>query len=66
MAVRHNTYLYHLFVIKRFQGQGLATHLCEVAKTANRGAGNPGLFTVTSSRYAINIYETKVFVSHLQ
>jgi N-acetylglutamate synthase-like GNAT family acetyltransferase len=49
VAVRDNSHLYHLFVSKRFQGQGLARRLWEVTKTASLGAGNPGLFTVNSS-----------------
>lgn len=62
VAVRDNSHLYHLFVSERFQGQGLAGHLWEVAKTASLSAGNPGLFTVNSSRYAVGMYENFGFV----
>jgi ribosomal protein S18 acetylase RimI-like enzyme len=62
VAVRDNSHLYHLFVSERFQGQGLARRLWEVAKTASLSAGNPGLFTVNSSRYAVGMYENFGFV----
>ena len=62
VAVRDNSHLYHLFVSEHFQGQGLARRLWEVAKTASLSAGNPGLFTVNSSRYAVGMYENFGFV----
>ena len=61
-AVRDNSHLYHLFVSERFQGQGLARRLWEVAKTASLSAGNPGLFTVNSYRYAAGMYESCGFI----
>jgi ribosomal protein S18 acetylase RimI-like enzyme len=61
-AVRDNSHLYHLFVSERFQGQGLARRLWEIAKTASLSAGNPGVFTVNSSRYAVSMYENFGFV----
>lgn len=57
VGVRDDQHLYHLFVAERFHRRGLAARLWEVAKAAARAAGNPGRFTVNSSRYAIPVYE---------
>jgi ribosomal protein S18 acetylase RimI-like enzyme len=62
VAVQDNRHIYYLFVSKRFQGQGLARRLWETAKTASLIAGNPGIFTVNSSRYAVGVYERFGFV----
>jgi len=62
VAVRDNRHLYHLFVSEDFQGRGLARELWEVAKAAGLEAGNPGVFTVNSSRYAVGMYEKFGFV----
>ena len=56
VGVRDNKHLYHLFVIEGYQGQGLARELWCVAKEACMGAGNPGEFTVNSSRFALGVY----------
>ena len=58
IAIRGNRHLYHLFVSERFQGKGVARRLWDVAKAASLDAGNPGVFTVNSSRYAVGLYET--------
>lgn len=62
VAVRDNRHLYHLYVAERFQGQGLARALWQVAKAASLEAGNPGVFTVNSSRFAVGLYEKFGFV----
>jgi ribosomal protein S18 acetylase RimI-like enzyme len=62
VAIRDNRHLYHLFVSERFQGRGVARRLWEVAKAASLSAGNPGVFTVNSSRYAVGLYEKFGFV----
>lgn len=62
VAVRDNRHLYHLFVSEHFQGRGLARALWEVAKAASLDAGNSGVFTVNSSRYAVGMYEKFGFV----
>ncbi|BBA33717.1 GCN5-related N-acetyltransferase [Methylocaldum marinum] len=62
VAIRDNCHLYHLFVSERFQGRGLARRLWEVAKAVCLDAGNPGVFTVNSSRYAVGLYEKFGFV----
>jgi GNAT superfamily N-acetyltransferase len=64
VAVRDNRHLYHLFVAERFQGKGLARALWQVAKAASLEAGNPGVFTVNSSRFAVGLYEKFGFVGH--
>lgn len=62
IAIRDNCHLYHLFVSERFQGRGLARRLWEVARAVCLDAGNPGVFTVNSSRYAVGLYEKFGFV----
>lgn len=64
VAVRNDRHLYHLFVAERFQGKGLARALWQVAKAASLEAGNPGVFTVNSSRFAVDMYEKFGFVGH--
>jgi GNAT superfamily N-acetyltransferase len=61
-AVRDNTHLYHLFVAEPFQGQGLARRLWHFARDACCKAGNPGQFTVNSSKYAVPMYQKFGFV----
>ena len=56
VGVRDNKHLYHLFVVEDYQGQGLARKLWAVAKEACLQAGNPGEFTVNSSRFALGMY----------
>jgi len=57
VGVRDHQHLFHLFVAERFHRRGLAARLWAVARVAARAAGNPGRFTVNSSRYAIPVYE---------
>jgi len=64
IAMRDNRHLYHLFVAEPFQGQGLARALWQVTKAASVEAGNPGVFTVNSSRFAVGLYEKFGFVGH--
>ena len=62
VAMRNERHLYHLFVAEHFQGMGLARALWQAARTASLEAGNPGLFTVNSSRFAVGMYEKFGFV----
>jgi GNAT superfamily N-acetyltransferase len=62
IAVRDRSHLFHLFVAKRWHGQGVARQLWEVAREAELAAGNPGVFTVNSSRFAQPVYESFGFV----
>lgn len=61
-AVKDNSHLFHLFVAEIFQRKGLARRLWDVAREACLRAGNPGVFTVNSSRYAVGVYEKLGFV----
>jgi ribosomal protein S18 acetylase RimI-like enzyme len=62
VAIRDNGHLFHLFVAHAFHGRGLARQLWTAAMTAALQAGNPGEFTVNSSRYAVPVYERFGFV----
>lgn len=62
VGVRDNNHLYHLFVAKEFQRQGLGRQLWNVARAECLAAGNPGRFTVNSSNNAVAIYERLGFL----
>lgn len=62
IAIRDNSHLFHLFVGKRWQRQGLARKLWEVARSAAIARGGEGNFTVNSSNYAVRVYEAFGFV----
>ena len=53
IGVRDNSHVHHLFVAEGHQRCGLATDLWKVARDSCMEAGNPGRFTVFSSRYAL-------------
>ena len=61
-ATRDDKHLYHLFVAEPFQRRGLARALWDHAKQACLEAGNPGEFTVNSSRFAVGLYVKLGFV----
>jgi len=62
VGIRDHKHLYHLVVAERAQRQGLARQLWSTAKRAAEADGNPGRFTVNSSRYAVPVYERFGFV----
>lgn len=62
IAIRDNSHLFHLFVGKRWQGQGLARRLWNVARAAAIARGGDGNFTVNSSNHAVPAYESFGFV----
>jgi ribosomal protein S18 acetylase RimI-like enzyme len=62
IGLRDHTHLYHLVVAERAQRQGLAHRLWDKVRRAAEAAGNPGRFTVNSSRYAVPVYERFGFV----
>lgn len=62
VATRDNKHLYHLFVAESHQRCGLARALWRVAQEACLVAGNPGKFTVNSSRNALPFYEKMGFI----
>ena len=62
IAMRDNSHLFHLFVGKRWQGQGLSRKLWNVARAAAIARGGDGNFTVNASNYALGVYEAFGFV----
>jgi GNAT superfamily N-acetyltransferase len=62
VGTRNNKHLHHLFVAELYQRQGLATALWRVARQMCIMAGNPGEFTVNSSRFALPFYKKLGFV----
>jgi GNAT superfamily N-acetyltransferase len=62
IAVRDNSHLFHLFVARQWQRHGVARRLWDVARGAALAAGNPGVFTVNSSKVARPVYEAFGFV----
>lgn len=63
VGVRDGSHLYHLFVAEPFHGRGIGARLWETARRDARARGNPGRFTVNSSRHAIGMYERLGFVA---
>lgn len=57
VGVRENKHLYHLFVSKPLQRQGIGRALWEYAKKDCEALGHRGAFTVNSSTHAVPIYE---------
>lgn len=62
IAVRDRSHLFQLFVDKRWQRQGVARQLWEVAQAAARVGGEPGVRTVNASNFAVPVYEAFGFV----
>ena len=56
IGVRERSHVFHLFVDKRWQRQGIARRLWEVAREAALRAGNPGVFTVNASNVSMPFY----------
>lgn len=59
IGVRDRSHIYHMFVDKACHRRGIARALWHAAREA---AGNPGVFTVNSSNYAVPVYEALGFV----
>lgn len=62
IAVRAHKHLFHMFVDKQHHRQGIARAMWAVARQAAIEAGNPGVFTVNSSNYALPVYKAMGFV----
>ena len=62
VVTRHELHLLHLFVAESHQRRGIARALWDRARQACLDAGNPGEFTVNSSRGARGVYESFGFV----
>ena len=56
IAIRDDSHVFHLFVDKRWHGQGLARRLWEAARAATLARGGSGVFTVNSSNHAVPVY----------
>ncbi|MDN4061195.1 GNAT family N-acetyltransferase [Massilia sp. YIM B02769] len=62
IGIRANNHLFHLFVDKRWHGQGLARRLWQVARRAAIERGGDGAFLVNASNHAAPVYEAFGFV----
>jgi len=62
IALRAHKHLFHMFVDKQHHRQGIARALWSVARQVAMDAGNPGVFTVNSSNYAVPAYQAMGFV----
>ena len=62
IAIRDNSHLFHLFVARPFQRNGLARRLWDQARREALVHGGTGEFTVNSSVNAIVVYESFGFV----
>ncbi len=62
IAMRDNQHLFHMFVAKEHQRQGLARALWRHARQRAIEQGNGGLFTLNASNYAVPVYERMGFV----
>jgi GNAT superfamily N-acetyltransferase len=56
IAIRDNTHLFHLFVARSFQRNGLARRLWRAAREEALGRSNVLAFTVNSSLNAVSAY----------
>lgn len=61
IGVRNCQHLFHLFVGKPWQGQGLSRQLWDVGRRAATDAGGAPPFTVNASNYALKAYENLGF-----
>lgn len=62
VAVRENRHLFHMFVAVKWQRQGLARKLWDVARAQAISSGGGGSFTVNASNHAVAMYEALGFV----
>jgi GNAT superfamily N-acetyltransferase len=62
IAIRDGSHLFHLFVERSHQRQGIARRLWERALEELRTAGSDGAVTVNSSLSAVPVYEAFGFV----
>jgi GNAT superfamily N-acetyltransferase len=62
VGIKDNSHLFHLFVDERLQKRGVARELWRVVVESSLSKGNPGVFTVNSSKYALPFYEKLGFI----
>jgi GNAT superfamily N-acetyltransferase len=63
IALREHRHLHHLFVVPKFQGQGIGRQLWSAARDTAMAAGIPGEFTVNASLNAVPVYKRFGFES---
>ncbi len=63
VGVKDNRHLFHLFVAEQYQRKGIARNLWKTAMETCLSNGNPGEFTVNSSKYALDVYVKLGFVA---
>jgi len=63
IAIREAVHVFHLFVAEEFQRHGVGRALWEFVRDDALRSGNPGRFTVNSSRYAMPFYERLGFMA---
>lgn len=56
ISVRDRSHLFHMFVAVKWQGQGVARKLWEVARANAIEGGGGGAFTVNASNFAVPVY----------
>lgn len=57
VAIRDRRHLFHLFVARSFQGQGIGRRLWRAARNASLLDGGAAAFTVNASDYAMPVYQ---------
>lgn len=62
ITIRDNTHLFHLFVEKNYQRQGLARKLWKLALSGEYSIPSAGAFTVNSSLSAVPVYTAFGFI----
>jgi GNAT superfamily N-acetyltransferase len=62
IAMRDTSHLFHLFVARAFQRQGLAARLWALAREQAHAAGHAGGFTVNAAPAAVPVYERFGFI----
>ena len=62
IAIRDNTHLFHLFVARLFQRNGIAHRLWRAAREEAAKRAVPAAFTVNSSLNAVAVYKAFGFV----
>ncbi len=61
IAIRERKHVFHMFVGARWQRQGVARKLWEVAREVAIAGGGSGSFTVNASNFAVPVYEAMGF-----
>lgn len=61
IAMRDNRHVFHMFVDRALHGKGVASRLWRHAREQALARGNPGVFTVNASNFAVPVYEAMGF-----